>query len=264
MRDRVLERFEIDAPAPTLDGLRAVYGAWCRHVSFDNLQKRISIVEQHDHLAGGEPEEFFENLLVHGTGGTCWPTSTALAALLEVVGFRIRRLVAAMNYERIGIRPGHGSTVAEIDGRDWLVDSSMLTLEPFELRRGQRTERADPVHAIAADPHEGRWIIRWLWESGETMPCMVLEEGVPPERFAASYEETRPLRSPFNTAFLARRNLSDGGLLSVRGETVTRIDPSGVRTTARVEDRARLLVEEFGYSPEIVSRLPPDEISSTP
>ncbi len=110
-----------------------------------------------------------------------------------------------MNYERIGIRPGHGSTVAEIDGRDWLVDSSMLTLEPFELRRGERTERADPVHAIAADPHEGRWIIRWLWENGETMPCMVLEEGVPPERFAASYEETRPLRSPFNTAFLARR-----------------------------------------------------------
>src|SRR6266545_6814601 len=118
MRDRVLERFEIDAPAPTLDGLRAVYGAWCRHVSFDNVQKRISIVEHHDHLAGGEPEEFFENLLVHGTGGTCWPTSAALAALLEAVGFRIRRLVAAMNYERIGIRPGHGSTVAEIDGRD--------------------------------------------------------------------------------------------------------------------------------------------------
>jgi len=262
-RDRVLTRLGIAAPAPTIEGLRTVYGAWCRHVSFDNVQKRISIVEQHDHLAGGEPEEFFENFLVHGTGGTCWPTSAGLAALLESLGFRIRRLVAAMNYERIGIRRGHSSTVAEIDGRDWLVDSSMLTVEPFELRRGERTERANPVHAIAAEPHEGRWIIRWVRHDGETMPCMILEEGVPPERFSTSYESTRPGRTPFNTALIARRSLPDGGTLDVRGDTLTRVSPSGVRAAGPLKERTRLLVEEFGYSSEIVARLPPDEILVT-
>lgn len=255
----MLARLGIDASAPTIEGLRTVYGAWCRHVSFDNVQKRISLVEQHDHLAGGEPDEFFENFLVHGTGGTCWPGSGGLAALLESLGFRVRRLVAAMNYAQLGIRPGHGSTVAEIDGCDWLVDSSMLTVEPFELRRGERTERADAVHAIAADPHEGRWIIRWMWQDGQTMPCMVLEEGVSPERFTVSYESTRPGRTPFNTALLARRNLPDGGVLAVRGDVVTRVSRSGVRRTAPVGDRARVLVEEFGYSPEIVARLPADE-----
>ena len=262
-RERVLSQFGISAPPPTLEGLRVLYHAWCRHVGFDNVQKRISLVEQHEHLAGGQPEEFFENLLAHGTGGTCWPTSAALAALLESLGFRVRRLVAAMNYERLGIRPGHGSTVAEIDGCDWLVDTSMLTLEPFELRRGERTERAHPVHAIHAEPHDGRWIIRWLWDTGEMMPCMVLEEDVAPERFAASYEGTRPSRAPFNTTLIARRNLPDGGLLSVRGGTMTRVDPSGLRHSALVEDRARVLVHEFGYSPEIVARLPPDEIPAS-
>ena len=72
-RDRVLERLGIDSPAPTIDGLRDVYGAWCRQISFDNVQKRISLVEQHDHLAGGEPEEFFENFLLHRTGGVGRP-----------------------------------------------------------------------------------------------------------------------------------------------------------------------------------------------
>jgi len=67
-RDRVLARLGIDTTAPTLDGLCTVYRAWCRQVSFDNVQKRISLMEQHDHLAGGEPEEFFGNFLVHGTG----------------------------------------------------------------------------------------------------------------------------------------------------------------------------------------------------
>ncbi len=262
-RDRVLARLGIDTTAPTLDGLCTVYRAWCRQVSFDNVQKRISLMEQHDHLAGGEPEEFFGNFLVHGTGGTCWPTSAGLAALLESLGFRIRRLVAAMNYERIGIRPGHGSTVAEIDGRDWLVDSSMLTVEPFELRRGNRTERADPVHAIAAEPHEGRWIIRWMRHDGETMPCMILEESVPPERFTTSYESTRPGRTPFNTALIARRSLPDGGTLDVRSDTLTRVSPSGVRAAGPLEDRTRLLVEEFGYSREIVARLPPDDGPAT-
>jgi arylamine N-acetyltransferase len=262
-RQRVLARFGIARPAPTLDGLRVVYGAWCRNVSFDNLQKRISLVEEHDHLAGGEPDEFFQNLLIHGTGGTCWPTSAALAALLESLGFRVRRLVAAMNYERVGIGPGHASTVAEIDGRDWLVDSSMLTGEPLELRRAERTERNHPVHAIAAEPHDGRWIIRWLRDNSEWMPCMVLEEGVPPERFRTSYESTRGARVPFNTSLIARRNLPDGGLLSLRGGTVTRVDPSGARTVASADDRGRLLVEEFGYSREIVARLPPDEPAAT-
>ena len=256
----MLARFGISAPAPTLEGLRVAYGAWCRHVSFDNVQKRISLVERHDHLAGAEPEEFFANFLTHGTGGTCWPTSAALAALLVSLGFRVRRLVAAMNYERSGrIVPGHASTVAEIAGRDWLVDSSMLTVEPFELLRKERTERAHPVHAIAAEPHDGSWVIRWLWDNGEWMPCMVLEEGVPPERFPTSYESTRPSRAPFNTGLVARRNLADGGVLSVRGDEVTRVDPSGARTTASVDDRVRLLIDEFGFSPAIVARLPADD-----
>ena len=259
----MLARLGIDAPAPTAEGLRTVYGAWCNHVSFDNVQKRISLAERHDHLAGCEPEEFFENFLVHGTGATCWPGSGGLAALLESLGFRIRRLVAAMNYEQLGIRPGHASTVAETDGRDWLVDSSMLTVDPFELRRGERTERIDAVHAIAADPYEGRWIIRWMWQNAETMPCLVLEEGVSPERFALSYEATRAARTPFNTALLARRNLPDGGLLAIRGDTVTRVSPTGVRRVMPAEDRSRLLVEEFEYSPEIVARLPPDEAPAT-
>jgi hypothetical protein len=48
--DAVLERFGFaDPPEPTFAGLEGVYGAWCEHVPFDNLVKRI-------HFAGGAPE----------------------------------------------------------------------------------------------------------------------------------------------------------------------------------------------------------------
>ncbi len=203
--------------------------------------------------------------LTHGTGGTCWPTSIALAALLEDFGFTIRRIVAAMNYERLGhIRPGHASLVATVDGRDWLVDTSMLSISPCELRRGETTVRDDAVHAMRADPHGAMWIVRWSAAppvqgaaGGATVPCMFLEEGVPAERFAASYEATRSDHGPFNSMLVARRNLADGSVISIRGGTLNRLDASGMTTDPVGSSREQLLVQDFGFSTEIVGRLPP-------
>lgn len=263
LRDRVLARFSLAAPVPaTATGLGVLYRAWCAHVPFDNVQKRISLAEGHPRLPGGEPAEFFENFLRDGTGGTCWPTSAAWAALLEDAGFRVRRVVAAMNFERAGIRPGHASTVVELDGRDWLVDTSMLFVEPFELRRGERTERPHPVHALVAEPRDGTWVVRWAntFAADASFPCLFLEEGVGPDRFVRSYQESRTGRNHFNRVLVARRNLPDGGVLAVRADTLYRKSPDGRVATMAFGNRQRdILVEEFGFAPQVVARLPEDE-----
>lgn len=266
LTDSVLRRWQLPVPAPSLEGLEAVYHAWCLRVPFDNLQKRISLEEGHGHLTGREPAEFFERYLVDGTGGTCWPTSHALAALLEALGFSVRRIIAAMNFERLGyIAPNHGSVVATVDGRDWLVDTTIRSGRPLQLRPDAGAVE-DPAHPVRADLRGDAWLVRWSstlpatgGEAGAEVPCLLLEDGVPPERFPAAYEATRSVPGPFNSFLVAVRNLPDGGVLAVRGDTVYRRRPSGEITARRVvRERERVLLEEFGFSAAIVARLPAD------
>jgi N-hydroxyarylamine O-acetyltransferase len=69
-------------PEPTLQGLSSIYGAWCRRVPFDNIRK-LSHVRRGDlgKLPGDDAQDFFENWLRFGAGGTCWAGNGAVAAL---------------------------------------------------------------------------------------------------------------------------------------------------------------------------------------
>ena len=97
MRDRVVEKLGFQAaPPPDLDGLRALYAAWCARVPFDNVRKMIALRTPGAPLPGTTAEDFFEGWLRDGAGGTCWPSSQALWALLSALGFEARRVVASM------------------------------------------------------------------------------------------------------------------------------------------------------------------------
>lgn len=114
-----------------LDGLRAVYAAWCRHVTFDNIRKLVALrTEPAGPLPGASAEDFFEEWLAHSAGGTCWPASNALHALLRALDFDARRVAGSMH--DIG-SPNHGSVKVRLANRDWVVDSSMLTNAPLPL-----------------------------------------------------------------------------------------------------------------------------------
>ncbi len=127
--ERILSRLGL-SQTPTLDlvGLNALYAAWSGKVPFDNVQKRIWFAsDQTTPLTGQDPTEFFENWLTHGTGGTCWPTSGAVYALLRSLGFDARRLAGSMidPGETGGIASGHGSVLVTLDAVDYLVDASI-------------------------------------------------------------------------------------------------------------------------------------------
>ena len=94
---RVTERLGIPQDHKTdLDGLRTVYRGWCSNIPFDNMRKMISLRSGDDSkLAGLDAEDFFENFLANGTGGTCWPSSNALYVLVRDLGFDARRAAGA-------------------------------------------------------------------------------------------------------------------------------------------------------------------------
>src|SRR5438105_15871270 len=98
LTDAVLERLgRSDRPPTDLAGLELVYGAWCRSVPFDNLVKRIHLGSGDPApIPNGDPTYFLVSWLEHGTGGTCWPSTLALHALLVALGFDVRIGSAAM------------------------------------------------------------------------------------------------------------------------------------------------------------------------
>ena len=240
-------------PAPDRAGLEALYLAWCRNVPFDNVRKRIAMAESATAaLPGGLPGDFLEAWLEHGTGGTCWPSSNGLHALVSACGFDVRRVSASM-FDRND--HNHGSLIVRLDGAEWLVDSSIQCDVPIPLRAGAETRLEHPIHPIRVEPAEGGTIVHWgMSQSQGTMPCRLMHDPVDEPFYLERYEISRGY-SVFNTQLYARRNFPDK-LVSFVGRT--RHEKTAAGVTSRelgADELKKALIEELGLSEAIVARM---------
>jgi len=252
--ERVLGKLGFDAE-PGIDraGLERLYLAWCRAVPFDNVRKRIALLEgSPGPLPGGRPEDFLTTWLEHGTGGTCWPSSNGLHALVRACGFDVRRISASM-FDRND--HNHGSLVVRLGGEELLVDSSILNAAPIPLRPGAETRLEDPVHPIRVEPVGASHLLHWgMAQSLDTMPCRLMSDPVDEAFYLERYEISRTY-SVFNNALYARRSLPDR-LVSLVGAQRFEKTATGVRSRVLAPDELReALIEELGLSEAIVARL---------
>lgn len=249
----VLERIGLTtAPAIDLEGLSVVYRAWCLGVPFDNAAKLIALkTGKPGNLPGIDANEFFANFLEHGIGGTCWPSSNALFSILIDLGFNARRAAGSMRDTGI---VSHGSTKVRLDGSDWLVDSSMLTMKPLPLGEdlyivsdglwSAEVEFVDDTHVI------------W-WDSipaPEYIPCRLLMDDVPHEFYVERFEASRE-RSPFNERIYVRRNAAES-ILVIAGNRRFFKTSSGVDATLLTKPALEeSLRSEAGFSGNVIDRL---------
>ena len=250
LRERVLERLGLARPpAADLEGLRALYGAWCLRVPFDNVRKMISLrTAGSAPLAGGSAAEFFRAWLEGGTGGTCWPGSNALFELVRSLGFDVERVAASM---RDTGSPTHGTLRVAIDGAHWLVDSSLLTEIPLPLGPDVFIHR-HPVYAAEVEFDGGTHV---LWvdvpPSATFTPCRLLEYGVSHDYYLDRYERSRA-QSPFNGIVYARRNRPDE-MLILRGPVRLSKTAAGVASwELGRRDVCECLRDEIGISGAVV------------
>lgn len=259
--EAVLDRLGFSGPpAPDRDGLDAVYLAWCRTVPFDNVVKRIDVSAGTSPFRNDRPEGFFAFFLAHGVGGTCWPSSRALGALLHSLGFTVRLGSASMADDVAGRVHTHGTILATVDDDLLWVDTSMLTDVPVPLVRGEATELAHPVRPVHVEPVDDLWRVHWLQSAQpESMGCLLLDDDVDGAHYSERYEWSRGW-SPFNTSLFATTNRADHVVSLALGRRMVR-DADGVHDQGLLDGDARrqALVEEFGYSEEIADLLPPDE-----
>ncbi len=249
---RVLERLGFSAvPSADVAGLRALYRAWCERVPFDNVLKMISLRGSGGGpLPGGDASKFFEAWLAHGTGGTCWPSSNALYELVRWAGFDAKRNAGFMR--DLGF-VNHASVRVTVDGRDWLVDSSMLTNEPLPLGDAA-FDNHDPVVPAEVERDGGTHLLWFtMLPVPAPFPCRLKPEPVDHAFYLAAYEASRE-RGPFNQRLYARRN-RPGGVTVLVGNT-RHSKTTGARESRDLsgEELCEALRFELGISGDALDR----------
>ncbi len=245
-----------------LEGLKAIYGAWCKKIPFDNIQKLIHLESGSlAPLPGNDPMVFFEGWLRFGTGGTCWAGSNALYSLLLSLGFEVCRVTGTMLIGS-GAPPNHGSVIVNCDGERFLADTSILHSTPIKIDDKLPTKIDHPAWGIDGYPDKNNWYVRWrAFHMLDGCTCRINDAIASHNTFMALNEETRKW-GPFNYSLYFRIN---------QGDTVTGIsfgdrlffDFRGniKRTPMSPEAHHLFLSQEMGISREILDKLPADKLT---
>lgn len=250
-------------PALDLAGLNSLYAAFCERVSFDNVRKRIWFAGSRETpLPGGDPTDFFENWLRHGTGGTCWPINGGMYALARAVGFDARRIVGSVVVEGYPQGANHGSVLVKVDCIDYVVDAWLASFKVLPLLPGEPSTTGGGIHDIRAVPMNGGFeILSYTgWNREQLLPFRPESQYDPVrhEFFMARYDRTKSVGF-FNDSLFICRHFRDS-ILTVGRTNKVRVNADGslMKTVLTESQRKTALVEEFGLSEEIVALTPPD------
>lgn len=261
--DAVLEACGLSIrPSPDLAGLHALYAAWCRHVPFDNIRKLIAVhAAAPGPLPGDDPTDFFTCWLAHRVGGTCWSGNGALCALLRHLGFAAHRGVATMLVAP-DLPPNHGTVVVALAEGEYVVDASIMHVEPLPMRPGHSAVIAHPAWGVAGRWQDDRFTINW-WPilRDDRIDCRIDAWPVSARRFLDQHETTRAW-SPFNFELVFNRVDSDGRIGVANG--CARRLAADVDTAAPLRDRVAYLVDVCGVSEAMAVRVPADRPTPPP
>ena len=257
-------------PSLDLGGLNQIYAAYSGHVPNDNIHKRIWLAgDKSQPVTGGDPAQFFENWLAHGTGGTCFPANGALCALLCGLGFDARRILGSVMMEGVERDGNHGTVLVRIEDVDYLADAQLAAYSALPLIAGRSTSTGNGIHDIYAVPHGVDFDVYWFPGANRLTPMVTrLDHKRGPvaheiflEHYALSALRDRR-RSPFNEALFIGRHFPDR-ILNVGRITRTEIraDNSVSRREITLAERAQILTGEFGVSEQIVKAIPPDDVA---
>ncbi|MDC0033325.1 arylamine N-acetyltransferase [Alphaproteobacteria bacterium] len=258
-----------EKPECNLVGLNRVYAAYCGHVPRDNIQKRIWLTgKQNTPVTGGDPIEFFENWLAHGTGGTCFPASGGLHTLLCALGFDAKRVTGCVIRDGIEYDANHSSVMARVDGADFLVDPQQASFTALPIIPGKTSSAGNGIHSTRTVPVPGGFELQSFPGSNRQEPLRIrfylencfVSHAFFLENYALS--AVRELgRSPFNDTLIVSRRFPGSLVIVGRGN---RIEVSADNTVTKVEinidERNKILIKELGISEEITKAIPPDEV----
>lgn len=252
--DAYLARIGYDADLrPSADTLRSLHRAHAAAIPFENLGvvlgRGISL----------ELDDVQDKLLRRDRGGYCYEHNLLFAALLERLGYRVRRLAARVQPEKPGPRT-HMLLLVEADGEEWLADVGFgaALLEPIPFSDGAVSRQGGWTYGLER-VEDGPWLLRSSDPNGwSDLYAFTLEPQRPIDYAVHNhYTSTHP-DSPFVGQVVAIRTTPEVRH-TLRGRELTVFHPGG-STDSRdlaVDELADVLRGTFGIDlePEEIVRL---------
>ena len=239
--DRYLSLLGLERDAPAIEALHAIVRAH-RTITFENVS---SLMRRHATGDGPVPpldlDVVLDTWARRAGGGVCYEFGSMLERLLSALGYVAYPVLAQISF------PGsHSALMAELDGRQWLVDvgngqpilEAIPVDEPFEI------DRAGLRYRFRRDPATGS-LIQDRWVEGGFKPFVTYEmEAATAAEMEASYQRHHAL--PPKTFVMETFRLvrcADDEVVQLRDHDFTRYTAGG-KTTDEVRgvDRYRELV----------------------
>ena len=151
LSNAVLRHLRVPQTGPSLELLDALVAGYVRTVPWESafrIVRRARTNQTED--CPRWPEQFWQDALERGGGGTCFESNYAFFALLRSLGFHGYLTINDMG-ESIGC---HTAIVIELDGARWLVDVGLPLHVPLPLT-GATAQREGPLHTYTVQPEAG-------------------------------------------------------------------------------------------------------------
>ncbi len=233
---------------PSAEVLRAIHLAHATHVPFENIDVLRGLPIRLD------LESLQRKLVTDRRGGYCFEQNMLLAAALEAIGFRLKRLLARVKFRSQHTLPlTHMALDVEADGRHWLCDVGFGghgLLEPIPFQEGSATQGIWDYHLKQADSRW--WLLQAPLEEGMidlytlTREPYELIDFEPPNYYVWNYPT-----SIFRQHLIAQRpGLDERHILVGRDYTVITAAGATSRTIESDPELLAILVERFGLKVE--------------
>lgn len=261
--EKVLDRLGFsNKPSVNHEDLTAIYKSWCQKIPFDNILRRIQMVsDKTGTLPGFSPAEFLEAWLATGVGGICWPGNGAFCVLLKTLGFPARRGISMMvpkyKYDTSTLIPRHGTVVVDFGEELMIVDTSLFHDKPIILSTSN-LDNPHPLWGTSVSLVKNNWHIKWKPLGKPISDCKIEDLNASANLYANHHEIGRDLFNQSVIFRIARESSIEGIVL---GNKVVR-SADGTETSIPIDSEMtrKLLIENFGISEELVSRIPNSEI----
>ncbi|MFF7249717.1 arylamine N-acetyltransferase [Embleya sp. NPDC008237] len=204
--DGYLARLGVPARAPARKALDELHEAHVRTFTFDNIDVFLG------QPGGVDLAAVQEKFVGRGRGGYCFEHSTLFAAVLERLGYDVRRRLGRVGDPADGSLQGRTHMVVEVvlDGQRLLCDPGfgMSVLRPIPLTHGTQDDHLGWRYRI--DHTDDGWQMRRWRDNGWLMMHTTDELGVLPVdvEIGHHYTSTHPT-SHFKRTLMVTRHLPD-------------------------------------------------------
>ncbi|MGE5248659.1 MAG: arylamine N-acetyltransferase, partial [Bacteroidota bacterium] len=152
LRDDICRYMGMTVQAPTLRHLNRLIHAHTRTVPWESISR---ILKRHSTSRTSDcprwPEEFWQDAMTWGTGGTCFESSLAFYTLLRSLGYEAYLTVNDMGTSRAC----HAAIVALLAGRKYLVDVTMPLYDAIPIESDRVSRRRSFFHDYIVHPQGG-------------------------------------------------------------------------------------------------------------